>query len=192
MNYWLETERLGLRRFTPRDRDWLCDLYADEDVTRFVGGTKTPEQVDDMLRVRILEYYDAHPGLGMWMTVERATGARIGFHLLNHIQGESIIQVGFVLAKPFWRKGYGTEMAAAVLRYGFVDLRLPLIVGITNPPHVASQRVLEKIGLHRRGERAFAHPAYAAAGPMAWFERDAAGWLAERGFELAPRPPAVQ
>jgi [ribosomal protein S5]-alanine N-acetyltransferase len=44
-----------------------------------------------------------------------------------------------------------------------------------------SQRVLLKIGLERRGERAFAHPAYASEGPMAWFERNAADWRAERG-----------
>ena len=42
----------------------------------------------------------------------------------------------------------------------------------------ASQRVLEKIGLERRGERAFPHPAYVAEGPMAWFEREKEAWLA--------------
>jgi RimJ/RimL family protein N-acetyltransferase len=49
----------------------------------------------------------------------------------------------------------------------------------------ASQRVLLKIGLERRGERAFAHPDYASEGPMAWFERDAADWRAERGSASA-------
>jgi RimJ/RimL family protein N-acetyltransferase len=49
---------------------------------------------------------------------------------------------------------------------------------MTSLGNIASQRVLEKIGLERRGERAFAHPAYAAEGPMAWFEREAEAWLA--------------
>lgn len=173
-----------LRRFTPDDRDWLCDLYDDADVTRYLGGRKTPAKVNELLRDRILDYYDAFPGFGMWMTVERATGERVGFHLLNNIQGESIIQVGFALAKPVWGRGFGTEMAAALVRYGFVDLRLPSIVGIANLENVASQRVLEKIGLQRRGERAFAHPAYAAEGPLAWFERNATDWLGERGIAL--------
>jgi ribosomal-protein-alanine N-acetyltransferase len=181
VDYWLTTERLGLRRFTLADRDWLCELYADADVTRYLGGTLEPAPVDLLLHARILDYYDANPGLGIWMTEERATGARVGFHLLNNIQGETIIQIGFSLMKTAWGRGYGTEMAAALLRYGFVDLELPRIVGMANLPNVASQRVLEKIGLRRNGERAFPHPAYAAAGPMAWFERDREDWLAEQG-----------
>ena len=52
--------------------------------------------------------------------------------------------------------------------------------GMASLPNVASQRVLEKIGLERRGERSFPHPAYAAGGPLAWFEREADAWLAER------------
>lgn len=180
MIHWLETPRLGLRRFTADDRAWLSELYADPDVTRFLGGTQTPDAVDRMLQHRVLDYYEAHPGLGIWMTVERDTGARAGFHLLNNIQGESIIQVGFALARWAWGRGYGTEMASAVLRHGFVTLGLENIAGMASLGNLASQRVLEKIGLERRGERAFPHPAYASEGPMAWFERDAADWLAER------------
>ena len=115
------------------------------------------------------------------MTVERATRTRLGCHLLNHIRGESIVQVGFTLAKSAWGKGFGTEMASAVLRYGFVDLKVPCIAGMASLQNHASQRVLLKIGLERRGERAFPHPDYAAEGPMAWFERDGAHWQAERG-----------
>jgi RimJ/RimL family protein N-acetyltransferase len=46
--------------------------------------------------------------------------------------------------------------------------------------NLASQRILTKIGLRRNGERAFPHPAYVEAGPMAWFERDRDGWLSEQ------------
>ena len=58
------------------------------------------------------------------------------------------------------------------------DLGLPRIVAITNHANVPSQRVLAKAGLVRNGERSFAHPAYAADCPLAWFEGDAAAWLA--------------
>lgn len=177
----LTTHRLALRRFTLDDLDWLAALYSDVEVTRYLGGAKDRDSVDVMLRVRILEYYEQNPGLGMWVTEERSSGERVGFHLLSNIQGESIIQVGFGLVKSAWGKGFGTEMASAVLRYGFVDLALPRIVAIANLENLASQHVLLKIGLHRNGERSFAHPAYAAQGPLAWFERDRDDWMAECG-----------
>ena len=176
----LETPRLTLQRFTPEDADWFAALFADPDVTRYLGGTRTRAQADEMFATRVLAYYDTYPGLGMWRTVERATGTPVGFHLLNHIQGEAIVQVGFGLEKSAWGKGYGTEMAREVLRYGFEDLNLPHIAAIANLENIASQHVLEKIGLVRRGERTFNHPAYASQGPLAWFELDAAGWRARQ------------
>jgi [ribosomal protein S5]-alanine N-acetyltransferase len=178
--FWLTTDRLGLRRFTGDDLDWLTVLYSNENVTRHLGGRKDPADAEEMLRVRVIDYYERHPGLGIWMTVERATNTRIGFHLLNHIQGESLIQVGFVLDQPAWGRGYGTEMAFPILRYGFRELGLPRIHAMATLENLASQRILTKIGLRRNGERAFPHPAYAAAGPMAWFECDREDWLAER------------
>src|SRR5688500_5782330 len=179
-HYWLTTDRLGLRRFIPDDINWLAGLYSDPDVTRYLGVVKARTKSEELLRTRILDYYDEHPGLGIWMTVERDTGACLGFHLLNHIRGESIVQIGFTLVKSAWGKGLATEMAAAVLRYGFVDLKLTRIAGMASLQNYASQRVLLKIGLERRGERAFPHPDYASEGAMAWFEREAADWQAQR------------
>ena len=182
--YWLETARLALRRFAAEDYEWLVALYNNVEVMRYGGGVKSSEQVKTVMGERILDYYDAHPGLGVWQTVERASGTPIGFHVLNNIQGESIIQVGYFLLKPAWGRGYATEMARALLRYGFVELCLPHIAAIAERENVASHRVLTKIGLRRDGDRTFAHPAYAAAGPMAWFDREASDWVAE--FDAAP------
>ena len=179
-SFWLETDRLALRRFTPDDLDWLVELRLDPQIMQYVGGPQTREDSAELLRTRMLDYYDAYPGLGNWLTVERETGLEVGMHLLNHIRGESIVQVGFFVKTFAWGRGYATEMAAALLRHGFVTLGLPRIAGMAALDNTRSQRVLARVGLHRNGERSFSHPMYAAVGPMAWFERDAADWLAER------------
>ena len=70
-------------------------------------------------------------------------------------------------------------MSLALLRYGYTRLGLPTIVAIADLENHASQRALLKSGLHRRGERSFPHPAYAAFGALAWFERSAQDWLNE-------------
>ena len=76
---WLTTERLALRRFTPADLDWLADFYSDVEATRYLGGVKSRAEAEAFLDTRILHYYDEHPGLGIWMTVDRATGCASAF-----------------------------------------------------------------------------------------------------------------
>ena len=175
----LVTDRLALRRFTFADLDLLDRLASDARVMEFLGGVKDRAATESMLRVRILEYYERHPGLGMWATMERASGQCVGFHVLNHIQGETDVQVGYALFADAWGKGYATEMTMGLLRYGFGTLQLPVIVAITNLANTPSQQVLLKAGLRRNGERLFAHPAYADQGPMAWFEAHRVAWLAQ-------------
>ncbi len=177
----LETARLTLRRFTLADEALLLRLNSSEAVMRYLGGAMSAESSRAMLQNRILRYYEEHPGLGAWATCERATGRCIGFHLLNHVQGESMLQVGYRLFEADWGCGYATEMSLALLRYGFAELGLPTITANAHLDNLGSQKVLLKSGLHRKANRAFSHPAYAGFGELAHFERDRAGWLAEFG-----------
>lgn len=172
----LTSERLQLRRFTTADLPLLQKLNADPAVMRYLGGPERAEDTQAMLEGRILTYYDEHPGLGVWATLERSSGECIGFHLLNHIRDEALIQVGYRLFPDWWERGYATEMTVALLRYGYADLGLPSICAITHPDNSGSQRVLLKSGLERRGERAFGHPAYAPYGAMPFFECEAGRW----------------
>ena len=174
----VQTPRLALRRFTLADLPWVQRFQSDEQVMRYCGGTLDAAASEDFFHQRVLAYYDEHPGLGVWATVDRATGALVGMHLLNHMHGESLIQVGYLLAAECWGRGYASEMCLAVLRHGFITVGLPRIVAITDLDNLNSQRVLLKCGLQHHGERGFAHPKY-AAGPFAWFYRDAADWLAD-------------
>lgn len=171
----LQTDRLTLRRYTAADFDLLWRMNSDPRVMRYAGGIKTREQTETLLRERILRYYDEHPGLGIWATSERHSGEPVGMHLLNHMHGETFIQVGYLLYPEHWGKGYATEMARAVVDYGFAVHGLAQIVAITDLENKDSQHVLEKVGLVRHGERSFAHPAY-AGGPMAWFVCEATDW----------------
>lgn len=50
---------------------------------------------------------------------------------------------------------------------------LDFLAGLHGDPEVAGH-------LGGTRDRAFPHPAYAAAGPMTWFERDREDWLAEQ------------
>ncbi|ROH91054.1 N-acetyltransferase [Stagnimonas aquatica] len=173
----LRSARLQLRRFELADLPLLQRLNSDPEVMRYLGGPEAPEDTRTMLEGRILSYYQEQPGLGVWASIERHSGACIGFHLLNHIRGESLIQVGYRLFPQYWGSGYATEMSVALLRYGYTQLGLPSLCAITHPDNAGSQRVLLKSGLERQGERAFSHPSYAPYGAMPFFQRGAEDWL---------------
>ena len=57
------------------------------------------------------------------------------------------VEVGYRLRYGAWGRGFATEGARELVRYGFDDLGLQRIVGVTHPDNEASQRVLQKIGL---------------------------------------------
>lgn len=175
----LTTARLRLRRFTPDDFPLLHRLNSDERVMRYLGGALDEQATRAQLDNRILRYYDEHPGLGVWATLLREGGECIGFHLLNHVAGESIVQVGYRLYPEHWGRGYATEMSMALLRYGYVTRGIPVLTANAQPGNAASIHVLLKCGLVRGADRSFSHPMYARYNPVAYFERGAAEWLAQ-------------
>jgi ribosomal-protein-alanine N-acetyltransferase len=165
----LETDRLLLRTEEPGDEAVFCAMYRDPEVMRFLGRgvpDQTPEETRQRLD-RLLGHHDRH-GFGLWVVVEKATGAVLGVCGLKYLDGGPEIEVGYHLARAAWGKGYATEAAAACLRHGFERLRFDRIVGVVREANRASRRVLEKIGLRYEGPGRYYNTEclmYAAARP---------------------------
>lgn len=68
------------------------------------------------------------------------------------------VEIGWRLRSQYWGKGYATEGAKAVLKYGFETVGLNEIVSITVPQNIRSIRVMERIGMTRDLNGDFAHP----------------------------------
>jgi RimJ/RimL family protein N-acetyltransferase len=64
-----------------------------------------------------------------------------------HLDDTSEIEVGYRFAKRFWGMGLATEAAKASLECGFEALGIDRIVAVVHPGNLASQRVVEKLGL---------------------------------------------
>lgn len=67
-----------------------------------------------------------------------------------HARGE----LGYWMGKAYWNRGYCTEAAAAVVRYGFEFLGLNRVFANWLAHNPASGRVMEKIGMQREGRLA--------------------------------------
>jgi RimJ/RimL family protein N-acetyltransferase len=148
----LNTERLTLREFRAADVGPLHRLDSDPRVMRYIGDGSVATRASVAGAVaRAAKYYRSFPGLGVWPAEERATGAFIGWFCLKYVPKTVEVEVGYRLLPGAWGRGYATEGARAVVRYGFADLGLFRIIGLTHPDNLASQRVLQKAGLRDAG-----------------------------------------
>jgi RimJ/RimL family protein N-acetyltransferase len=169
----LETERLVMRPLRAGDLDALCALYADPLVRRhFPDGTRTREQTKDELDWFVGGGDPDRPGLGLWATIHKPTGAfagRCGL-LPWTIDGVPEVEIAYLLDRRFWRQGLGAEAARALVRHGFERLGLARLVALIYPQNAASIRTAQSAGLAFEknglidGERV---PVYAVArGPV--------------------------
>ena len=60
-------------------------------------------------------------------------------------------RIGYAIGEPHWGRGYATESAVRLLRYGFEDLGLSRINASVHGTNVGSIRVLEKLGMVKEG-----------------------------------------
>ena len=148
----IETARLILRSFAPDDLEaYHAQIYSDPDVTRYLpGGRPRPLDRTQVVLEYALEHERQH-GFTLWAVVNKTDQQFIGHCGLVYLQNASEVEIAYAIGKAFWGQGYVTEAARATLRYGFETYPLEQIIALAVPDNLASQRVMQKIGMHFQG-----------------------------------------
>ncbi len=147
----LETQRHRLYPPNIADLEPRLALDRDPEVMRFLFWP-IPEDIDwhrADVRNKILAPED--PPSAFWHVEEKDTPGFIGCCGLFPLEDSGMIELGYRFVRRVWGRGVATEVAAAALDYGFRHLKLDRIVAVTDPRNLASQRVLQKIGLSAAG-----------------------------------------
>jgi len=157
----IRTERLILRNWEERDRDLFHRINSDDRVMEFFDFRRDRATADafmDRLRGEI-----DRDGYG-WTAAEiAASGECIGFIGLHPVEVPGLaaagtFEVGWRLAPEFWGSGYATEGAAALLAFGFDELRLSEIISFAAAGNKRSTAVMERLGMTRDPSADFDHP----------------------------------
>ena len=145
----LETKRLLLRLQVVADLDDLFALYCDPEITKYIPDAPRNQKETREELEWFLNGHPKHPELGLWATIHKATGKFIGrCGLLPWIiEGRQEVEVAYTIAREYWGQGLGTEVAQAILDYGFEELKLSRLICLIDPQNIASQKVAEKIGM---------------------------------------------
>ena len=153
MSDFVESARLVLRQFTAHDADLLIELDSDPAVMRYLTGgepTMPAARVRDQVIPSVLRTYERWNGrFGLFAAYEKETGAFIGwFHLRPEPTGpQDEVELGYRLRQDAWGKGYATEGSQALVDKGFLELGVNTVWGETMAVNVASQKVMEKVGM---------------------------------------------
>jgi RimJ/RimL family protein N-acetyltransferase len=151
----LETKRLLLRKWTLRDADALFEILRDAEVARHIADGKPFSREKVIKFLAWAKNYERENGFCRWKVVEKSSGEIVGSCGFARPHRTREIELGYLFARKVWGKGYATEIAAAVMNYGFKKLGFREIIAITGAENTASQKVLEKIGFAPRGNEIF-------------------------------------
>jgi len=161
----LETERLLLRVPRLEDVDSLLEIYSNPEVTRYVTGRTRDEVVEFVERVGRSHETD---GFGLLVTERKEDGRVIGRAgllvwdrrtwkpaTLAAAGEHGEVEIGWVLARDCWGRGYATEAGAACRDYAFDVLNRERVISVIHPENVASMAVARRLGLEDAGEILF-------------------------------------
>lgn len=156
----IETARLRLRAQRLSDKADHVAMWADERVTRFIGGE--PRAEDESWR-RFLGAAGLWPimGFGYWVFADKTTDRLIGMGGLSYFargipELEDVPEAGWAFDADHWGMGLATEAMAAVLDWADAQLGAPEIRCIIDPGHSASEKVAAKLGFALMGHHGMA------------------------------------
>ncbi|WP_263167828.1 GNAT family N-acetyltransferase [Streptomyces sp. SCSIO ZS0520] len=148
----LRSARLRLDPYAPADEESFLGLFQQAEVARWMGDGLAPEAEDRALFGRIFSRVYAGGLFDVWAVRLRDAAAPGGHRYIGHAEvkpsgavpgGHEII---YALDPAAWGRGLGSELAAALVAYGFGELGLAEVHATVAAPNSGSLAVLDRLG----------------------------------------------
>jgi RimJ/RimL family protein N-acetyltransferase len=156
-----ETERLYARPWLASDEEFVVEMYTDPEVSRYIGRTPnatfTEAEIRQSFPTRLAKQKEWTQSVGKWPIIRKLDHQPLGMIIFAPVpDGDGVqtgdIEIGWHLHRSAWGNGYATEAAAEALRRGFLyNLNLSKVVSICYKENVASERVMQRLGLTLKG-----------------------------------------
>lgn len=145
-----ETGRMIIRPTTGLDAALILELFNTPKWLRYIGDRdiRSLESARAYIRNHIGDQYK-RLGFGNYTLVRKTDQVPLGCCGLYDREGVPGIDLGFALLPAFEVQGYAYEAASRLKEAALTDFYLQEIYGITNPDNLASQKLLQKLGMRR-------------------------------------------
>lgn len=144
----LETDRLFLKPMSIDEADFILELYNSPNFIRFIGdrNIKSIQDAEQYILSKFLPQFE-RLGYGNFLIQLKSTGQKIGGVGIFEREGLEVQDIGFSFLPEFEGKGYGFEASSKLMETVFRDFGLNKISAITTNENIASQKLIEKLGL---------------------------------------------
>lgn len=159
MSVSLETSRLILRPITEQDFEFMTRLWSRPEIMQYLPTGQPRSQAAVRVEMdHMLAHWEEY-GFGMWAITRKASPEMIGYCGLMYLHAEpdgvSVevsaatreVEIVYGIEPAYWGQGLTREAASAAMRYAVEQLKLPRIVAAIHPENLASQRILEGLGM---------------------------------------------
>lgn len=145
-----ETARLRVREMTQDDYPSLSAILQDEAAMYAYEHAFSDAETQAWLDNQLKRY--GEDGFGLWAVTLKETGQMIGQCGLSwqDAEGERLLEIGYLLNRQFWHRGYAIEAAAGCKRYAFQVLGAKEVHSIIRDTNLSSMNVAIRNGMLAR------------------------------------------
>ena len=145
-----KTDRLIFRLLIPEDFDSWLNFFENKEAVKYFGMEKfgTPRQQCEYWFKTVQHRYDNDLG-GLNVLINKETGQFIGQCglLIQKVDGQMELEIGYSIMPKFWKQGYATEAAQKCRDYAFEKNYAESIISIIHIDNIGSQKVAENNGM---------------------------------------------
>jgi len=120
-------------------------------VMRYIGEGKAIDRVGAWRQMAMMLGQWCLKGHGQFALEERATGALLGRAGYFEPEGWPGFELGWLLRRESWGKGYATEATRLLLRHAFEAMGRERVISLIRPANTRSIRVAERLGERLEG-----------------------------------------
>ena len=148
----LETERLILRKFSKSDAISVFEFTSDPKVTQYLtwNNHQSIEETFEFIKIVHNSYATGQPA--PWAIESKALKKVIGS--IGIVEMNTFFrraEIGFLLNRKFWRKGYSYEAILKVIEFCFQETDIHRVEATCEVPNTSSANILQKAGMRYEG-----------------------------------------
>jgi len=147
----LTTARLRLRPFTQKDLDDYAAMCADAEVMRHIGSGGAVARDIAWRQMALFAGHWSLLGYGMWALQERASGRLVGRAGYLNPEGWPGNELGWLLGREFWGRGYAFEAASAALAWGRAEMGFSGLISLIRSDNARSIALAGRLGAVNSG-----------------------------------------